>query len=288
MDINSYNENGSQEIICEVCPKHCALSKGQVGFCKARKWHDGNVISKNYGRITSMALDPIEKKPLYHFHPGSMILSVGSYGCNMNCFYCQNHEISQKDESVGYTHFMPEELVAEALKYSEQGSIGIAFTYNEPAIGWEFVRDTATLANLKGLLNVMVTNGCFCEDGLHRLLPAIDAFNIDLKCFTEDGYKALGGDFSAVKNTIEIASAVKHVEISTLIVPGQNDDEDQMESQSAWLASLSPDIPLHIARYFPRWKAEMPQTSEDVMRRLEKVAKRHLKNVHLGNIRHKS
>ena len=269
---------------CLVCSRHCSLSEGQLGFCKARIAKEGRVISQNYGRITSMSLDPVEKKPFRYFHPGKMILSVGSYGCNMNCFYCQNHQISQNGEDIGYAETTPEKLVEKAIELIPKGNIGLAFTYNEPAIGWEFVYDAGRLAKDNKLSVAMVTNGCFGDEVIDKLLTVVDAFNIDLKCFTEEGYKKLGGDLETVKNTIKRAAEVAHVEITSLIVPGQNDDEKQIEEQSAWIEDISPDIPIHISRYFPCYESEIPPTSEAVMRRLAKVVGTHLNNVHLGNV----
>ena len=270
--------------ICNVCPRQCSLAEGQLGFCRARISRDGKVISQNYGRIASISLDPIEKKPLRHFHPGKMILSVGSYGCNMNCFYCQNHGISQSGENIGYTEISPDNLVLRALGMLPQGNIGLAFTYNEPSIGWEYVYDAGKHAKQYGLSVAMVTNGCFSEDILDKLLQVVDAFNIDLKCFTKEGYQKLGGDLDVVKNTIKKAGKTAHVEVTSLIVPGQNDDEAKMDEQSAWIAGISPDMPLHISRYFPCWKSDIPATPETVLRRLAEIAGEHLDKVHLGNI----
>ena len=275
-------------IKCETCPRHCELAEGQVGFCRAREVRDGLIKCKNYGIVSSYALDPIEKKPLYHFHPGSKILSVGSFGCNMNCFYCQNYEISQleldQQDDRNYRAMTPVSIANDALDCTSKGNIGIAFTYNEPVVGWEFVCDTANEAKKRDLSTVMVTNGCFCENILEELMIFIDAFNIDLKCFDEEGYKRLGGDFETVKHTIERAATWRHVEVTSLIVPGQNDSPEKMEEQAIWLASISPDIPLHISKYFPRWKADMPETSLDLLYRLFDIAKKHLKYVHIGNV----
>ena len=269
---------------CEICPRHCELLEGQVGYCKAR-----HIISREnkplyYGSVSSCALDPIEKKPLYHFHPEKMILSVGSLGCNMRCYFCQNHEISQIDGERQCIEKTPEELVLTAKESIPAGNIGIAFTYNEPSVCWEFVRDTAILAKEENLCTVMVTNGCFCDTVSDELLPVIDAFNIDLKCFTNEGYAKLGGDLATVKNSITRAVASSHVEVTTLVVPGFNDDEAKMREQVEWLASLSSYIPFHISRYFPSWKADMSPTSEKLLEKFANIAKEHLKYVYLGNM----
>lgn len=270
---------------CEICPHHCKLEEGHLGLCKGRMNLDGQIIAENYGKLTGLAVDPIEKKPLYHFHPGSFILSAGSYGCNMNCPFCQNCDISMVGGAqVEHVRFLPQMLVEKALSLTGSGNIGIAYTYNEPLIGYEYVRDCAELAKQKGLKNVVVTNGYICEEPLRELLPLIDAFNIDLKGFTEEYYHKLRGDLETVKRSIEIASGQCHVEVTTLIVPGENDSEEEMEALSGWLASLNPEIPLHISRFFPRWHMQdRDATPVTQVYRLAKLARRHLKYVHEGN-----
>jgi pyruvate formate lyase activating enzyme len=191
---------------------------------------NGEIVSENYGKLTGLALDPIEKKPLYHFHPGSKILSVGSYGCNLNCPFCQNCDISMVGgNEIETAEVTCEELVEKGLSLKSRGNIGIAYTYNEPLIGYEFVRDCAALARKSGLKNVVVTNGYICEEPLIKLLPLINAFNIDLKGFTEEYYHKLRGDLATVKRSIEVASEKSHVEVTTLVVPGENDSEKEME-----------------------------------------------------------
>ena len=177
---------------CDVCFRHCNVPEGHTGFCGARKGAGGAVVPDNYGRITSLALDPSEKKPLRRFHPGSMILSVGSYGCNLRCPFCQNHEISWSAEARRYAELAetvtPEALVEAAVHLKREGNIGLAFTYNEPLIGWEFVRDAAKLAHQAGLVNVLVTNGTAAPEILKEIAPYTDAMNIDLKGFTDRYY----------------------------------------------------------------------------------------------------
>lgn len=270
---------------CEICPHHCKIKEGHVGLCKGRTNKNGEIISENYGRLTGLALDPIEKKPLYHFHSGSNILSVGSYGCNLNCPFCQNCDISMVGSGEIDTAVVTcEELVEKALSLKNRGNIGIAYTYNEPLIGYEFVRDCATLAKEKGLRNFVVTNGYICEEPLKELLPVIDAFNIDLKGFTEEYYHKLRGDLATVKRTIELASAACHVEVTTLIVPGENDSEEEMEELSGWLASIRKDIPLHISRFFPRWQMQDREaTPIKQVYQLAEIARKHLDYVHEGN-----
>ncbi len=275
--------------ICQVCMHHCALEPGQTGLCRARKNMGGEIVCENYGRITSLALDPIEKKPLYDFHPGSMILSVGSYGCNLRCPFCQNHEISMADgKGLDTEQVSPEQLADLALMWKAQkraGNIGIAYTYNEPLVGWEFVRDTARLVREYGMLNVLVTNGTASQEVLEELLPLIDAMNIDLKGFHEAYYRKLGGDLETVKAFIARAQENCHVELTTLIVPGENDSPEDMEAQAKWIAGLRPTIPLHITRFFPRYRMrDREATDVEQLYRLAGTAERYLEKVYVGNV----
>ncbi|MHB8128234.1 MAG: AmmeMemoRadiSam system radical SAM enzyme [Mobilitalea sp.] len=270
---------------CEICPHHCKIEEGHVGLCKGRTNLNGKIISENYGKLTGFALDPIEKKPLYHFYPGSKILSIGSYGCNLNCPFCQNCDISMVGGGEIETQEITcEELVEKAIALKNSGNIGIAYTYNEPLIGYEFVRDCATLAKQKGLKNVVVTNGYICEEPLKELLPIIDAFNIDLKGFTEGFYHKLRGDLATVKRSIELTVEKCHVEVTTLIIPGENDSEEEMNELSGWLASIKPEIPLHISRFFPRWQMQDKEaTPVKQVYRLAQIARSNLMNVYEGN-----
>lgn len=272
---------------CDVCFRGCLLEEGQVGFCRARRNVGGAVICDNYGEITSLALDPIEKKPLMRFMPGSMILSAGSYGCNLACMFCQNYSISttKKEENL-LTEISPAEMVEKALRLREQGNIGIAYTYNEPLIGYEYVRDTAKAARAEGLKNVVVTNGCFSERVFGEIIGVVDAMNIDLKGFTKEYYQKLGGDFETVKNFIKMShESGCHIELTTLLVPGYNDSEGETEAMAAWIASMSSDIPYHISRFFGRWKMEDAGSTpvSSVFKAVE-IAKRHLKFVYAGNV----
>ena len=250
-----------------------------------RSNEDGVIKSTGYGALTSLALDPIEKKPLCRFFPGSEILSAGSFGCNMRCPFCQNYEISQEGEQYVRLRLMPEELVNIAERYHKVGrNIGIAFTYNEPLLNVEYIRDCAELLRLRGMKTVVVTNGLINPKPWEKLLPYLDAANIDLKGFTDEYYRWLGGDLETVKTAIAMAvKAGCHVELTTLVVPGKNDGEDDMEREAAWIASLSPEIPLHISRYFPRWKCEIAATPVETIERLRKIAERHLHYVYKGN-----
>ena len=282
---------------CDVCFRRCDIPEGRRGFCGARKCEDGRVVPENYGRVTALALDPIEKKPLRRFHPGGMILSVGSYGCNLRCPFCQNHDISWSAEALRYAEkaetVTPEALVEAAVRLVPRGNIGLAFTYNEPLIGWEFARDAARLSHDAGLKNVLVTNGTAAQPVLEALAPFIDAMNIDLKGFTERYYsKVLGGDFGMVRSFIARAAQRCHVELTTLIVPGENDSEDEMRALTDWVARLNgadgaligADIPLHISRFFPRFHmTDRPATDVKKVYRLAEVARERLKYVYTGN-----
>lgn len=271
--------------ICTLCMHRCALSEGQYGRCRARKNEKGRIICANYGKLTALMLDPIEKKPLRYFFPGSRILSVGSFGCNLACPFCQNHEISMASPaSAEYREISPEALTSLALRCRDQGSIGLAFTYNEPLVGYEFVRDTARLAHSQGLKNVLVTNGSAHLSILEELLPYIDAMNIDLKGFSSAYYRRLGGDLETVLAFIQRAAKDCHVELTTLIVPGENDSEEEMEREAQWIASIDPKIPLHVTRFFPRYRMQ-DREATDVGRilRLKAIAGRQLAYVCTGN-----
>ena len=286
----------SRVAVCGTCPRHCRLSDGETGFCRARRAEGGRVVCANYGRITSIALDPIEKKPLAFFHPGRPILSIGSYGCNLRCPFCQNHSISQHGESesvaglvrcYGSEPMTPSRMakMAKWARRGKAGNIGVAYTYNEPLVGWEFVRDCAQEVHACGMLNVLVSNGCACKEVVETLAPLIDAANIDLKGPSQEFYDWVGGDFDAVCRTIEtLHKAGCHVEVTTLIVPGRNDGDSDMDAIAATVAAISPDIPLHVTRFFPRWQmTDSSPTPIATIRRLLDIASRHLSRVLSGN-----
>ena len=269
---------------CNICPKTCTLRDGQTGFCGARACKNNKVYPASYGYVTSLALDPIEKKPLNNFYPGSSILSVGSFGCNMRCAFCQNYSISMPEQNPETRKLMPDELVKIAEDLKPQGNIGVAYTYNEPLTNYEYVLDASRLVKKAGMKNVLVTNGQINEEPLQNLLPYIDAANIDLKGFTPEYYAELGGDFETAKNTIEKAAQSCHVEVTMLIVPSKNDSEEEVDAASEWLSSVNPDIPLHITRFFPRYKLEdVPPTPVSDIYALKETAEKHLKHVYAGN-----
>ena len=254
-------------------------------------------MAANYGKVTSLALDPIEKKPLSRFCPGSRILSVGSYGCNLRCPFCQNHEISWSERAWRFAKeaddVSPEELVRIAQSCRDQGNIGIAFTYNEPLIGYEFVLDTARLVHEQGMKTVLVTNGTAELSVLEELAPYVDAMNIDLKGFTDHYYKdVLKGNRQMVMDFIARAAQLCHVELTCLIVPGENDSEDEMRQMTGWIASLTDErgipigtrIPLHVTRFFPRFHMQdRDATSVRQIFRLVGAAEEKLKYVYRGN-----
>ena len=278
-------EGADERIVCSLCPHHCRLADGERGLCRARTNVVVVICPTYYGRLTSVALDPIEKKPLYHFHPGSFILSVGSFGCNLRCPFCQNYAISMADGQSETQDVTPAELasLAHDLSRRPHGNLGVAFTYNEPLLSYEFIMDAAPLLHERGLAVVLVTNGTIAPAPLEKLLPHVDAMNIDLKGWQPDFYRRLGGDLAAVKHTIACAVKSCHVEVTTLVIPGQNDSASDMEEEARWLASLRPDLPLHISRYFPRWHENTPATPIETIERLAAIARKHLRFVHKGN-----
>ena len=282
-----YGVTSAPAAVCGACPRHCRLAEGATGYCRARRAERGRIVAANYGKITSFALDPVEKKPLAFFHPGENVLSVGSFGCNLRCPFCQNCSISQAGEdSARFQRATPAELADAALRIREErGNIGLAYTYNEPLVGWEFVRDCAKEIRARGMLNVLVSNGCACKEVVETLAPLIDAANIDLKGPSQEFYDWVGGDFDAVCRTIRtFHGAGCHVEITTLVVPGRNDRECDIDAIAAFVASVSPDIPLHVTRFFPRFQmSDSHPTPVTTVRRLADVARQRLRRVLTGN-----
>lgn len=271
--------------VCNVCFRHCDIPEGGTGACKARGCRDGKVIPLNYGSFTALALDPIEKKPLARFCPGSYILSIGNYGCNLFCPFCQNFEISRSDGSEFDEKITPEKLAEVANAYKVRGNIGVAFTYNEPLICYEFIRDSAKLVKEMGMKNVLVTNGTAELEVLEEIIPYIDAMNVDLKSFSEKTYReVLGGDLNMTKAFIERAVKDCHVELTTLIVPGMNDTEEEMRELSGWIAGMSDEIPYHISRFFPRHEmSDKKPTDISKIYMLADIAREKLKYVYTGN-----
>jgi len=278
-----FYEKLKDKLHCFLCPHNCIIENGNYGKCKVRVNEDGKLFTINYGEITSSALDPIEKKPLYYFKPKSHIYSVGSFGCNFTCDFCQNYSISQFKADSEY---VTKEKLVEAVLTMEN-NIGIAFTYNEPSIWFEYVYDCSRLLKETDpeAAVVLVTNGFVSEEPLRKLLPFVDAMNIDLKSFTSSYYKDLcGGSLPPVLKTIEIAAKACHVEITTLLVSGENDNLEEVEGIAKFISSISPEIPLHLSRYFPRYKRNSSPTDLGFMREAEEAARKYLNKVSLGNI----
>lgn len=279
-----YERIDDNRVHCYLCPHNCHIKNGGIGFCGVRKNEDGELYSLNYGEITSAALDPMEKKPIALYRPGSYILSVGSFGCNMTCGFCQNHSISREKAPSSFVE--PKDLIDLAMKSkAEAGNIGIAFTYNEPSIWYEYVYDVCQQADLNELDMVLVSNGYISPEPLKEILPYISAMNIDLKAFNDEYYKkTCSGDVESVKRSIEIAAPECHVEVTTLLVNGYNDSPKEVEKLCQWLASVNAEIPLHLSRYFPRYKFDAPATPVETLYMAKEIADKYLHHVFLGNI----
>ncbi len=270
---------------CLLCPHECIIPEGRSGICRVRENNGDRINLTTYGVISGYGLDPVEKKPLYHFFPGKVILSVGSYGCNLKCDFCQNYHISQNIDKEGNYRLSPEELVSRALR--APGNIGIAYTYNEPVIWYEYVMDCAGLAASAGLKNVLVTNGYINREPLAHLIEVTDAFNIDLKAFDNDFYHRLtGSTLNPVLDAIrDVASSGRHLEITTLILPSLNDSDDSMKREAEWIASnAGRHVPLHLSRYFPMYRRNTPSTPSDTILRLKDIASQYLDYVYTGNM----
>ena len=273
--------------LCRLCPHACVLAEGRTGLCRVRTVHHGELMAVGYGLISSAGMDPIEKKPLYHFHPGREIFSIGGWGCNFACEFCQNWSISQQvlEES---RQAAPVDIVRRAM---EGRSIGIAYTYNEPLIAYEFVRDCAVQARHKGLVNVLVTNGYIQPPPAAELLPLIDALNIDLKSVDDDFYREhCRGRLAPVQAFARQArQAGCHVEITNLVIPGLNDADHNFEALAQWIAAdLGPETPLHLSAYRPMYKMDRPATSVDSLLRAHEICRRSLLYVYLGNVMHET
>lgn len=278
-----YTKKDNDMVHCQLCPHHCHIKDGAHGICRVRINRDGELYTINYGELTSLALDPIEKKPLYHFYPGALILSAGTMGCNLSCSFCQNHTIAH---GIPDTHRLePENMVELARKCKPEGALGVAFTYNEPSIWYEYVRDTAELLVGEGMQVVLVTNGYIEESPLDELLPWIGAMNIDVKSFSSDFYRRhCKARLDEVRKRVEQCVGKTHLEITTLIIPGENDAVEEIEKLAKWLASLDRSIPLHLSRYYPAYHFEKPPTPLDTLSLAHDTARQFLDFVYVGNI----
>jgi len=269
-------------VSCSLCFHRCSIAPGKAGACGARRNESGVLSLPLYGLASSIAVDPIEKKPLYHFLPGSGALSVGFFGCNLRCPFCQNWEISQEGPYAGSKRIEPSGLVDAALR---AGTPSIAYTYSEPTVHFEFLLESMRLARRSGLRNVLVTNGSLLEGPSSELLSLTDAANIDLKCWSAERYERdLGGSLETVLAFIAIAARSCHVEVTTLVVPGLSDSADDIESIAAFLASQGSSIAFHLSAYHPAWRFEAPPTSRELLRELAGRARRLLPYVYVGNV----
>jgi pyruvate formate lyase activating enzyme len=271
----------SGKVECLLCPVHCKLGEGRIGICFGRKAVGGKLYATNYGEVVSVAVDPIEKKPLFHFYPGSQILSVGPNGCNLRCRNCQNWGISQDHSPTRY--LAPDELIAAARNAN---SIGIAYTYSEPLIWWEYIFDTAQISREKGLKTVLVSNGYVNEEPWREIVHLIDAMNIDVKSMQPEFYrKVCKGKLEDVLRTAEIAAeSGVALEVTNLVIPNLNDSDEDINALVDWLAGVDPNIPLHFSRYFPHYKMDEPTTPTATLQKVYDIASRKLKYVYLGNI----
>jgi pyruvate formate lyase activating enzyme len=280
-EVMFYKKLPNNKVHCYLCPHNCCIASRGKGICNVRENIDGTLYTANYNKISSISMDAIEKKPLYHFYPGSQILSVGSFGCNFKCSFCQNWQIAHGNPDT--RDITSEELISIAM--SQNNNIGLAYTYNEPSIWYEFIYETAKEAKEKGLKNVMVTNGYISEEPLNMLMPYIDAMNIDVKGFKDAYYKEIcKGQIEPVIRTVEAAFKKCHVEVTTLMVTGLNDDIEEIIGIAKWLNGISKDIPLHISRYFPNYKLCNEPTSVDTLIKAVKEASRYLNYVYVGNL----
>ena len=282
-----WNKLEEQKVHCYLCPHNCKIKEGKRGICGVRKNINGSLVAETYGEICSAGFDPIEKKPLYHFYPGWNIFSVGSIGCNLHCKFCQNWEISQTtpDEFDYLRSYTPEELVSIALGHSNNA--GIAYTYNEPTVWFEFMFDIARLAKEKNLKNVMVSNGFINPEPLEKSFEVMDAYSIDLKSFNNNFYKKLtSSSLEPIKENLKrIKKRGKHLEITNLVITGENDNAEEFENMLKWIAGeLGSDTVLHISRYYPTYKLHNPPTSPETLEKFYRIARKYLDYPYLGNM----
>lgn len=270
---------------CLLCPRRCLIEEGGAGSCGVRRVEGGELYTANYGLCAALSWDPIEKKPLYHFYPGREILSLGTYGCNLHCTFCQNWSLARGRPGPQETRIEPGHLLGLLQRAGgPQFALGAAYTYNEPTVWYEFVYDCARLLHEQGYRNVLVTNGYIGVEALEELLPYIDALNIDLKGFSERFYnRYCRGKRAPVLATVERAARSCHVEITCLLIPDANDDPEEIEALSSWLSGISPDLPLHFSRYFPSYRLALPPTPLETLEKAYKIASKRLRYVYLGN-----
>ncbi len=276
-----YYQKQQSKIKCILCPHYCELEEGQVAKCQIRIVKDNRLIASSYGQVSAIAVDPIEKKPLFHFYPGKEILSLGTIGCNLKCSFCQNYQIAH-DINAQTRKLTSKEAVDLALAHD---SIGIAYTYSEPLIWYKYILETARLAQQAGLKNVLVSNGIINQDPMQELLPYLDAINLDVKAFSQEFYQEIcQGKLEPVKRTVELVYDKVLLEITTLLIPGLNDSPQEIKALVEWIASLNPNIPLHFCRYFPQYQMDLPPTNLESLFRAKTIAEERLNYVYLGNI----
>lgn len=276
-----YERGQAGEVRCGLCPHRCLIRAGGRGLCGIRANIEGRLYATQYGRVCSTALDPVEKKPLYHFFPGRAVWSIGGWGCNFRCDFCQNWEISQQEVATR------ELLPAQATELAgSAGSVGLAYTYNEPFINYEYVLDCARELRAAGLKNILVSNGFYSPEPLRELLPWVDAFNIDLKAFGADFYrKRCGGTLEPVLESIRTIAGQTHLELTTLLIPGANDAPEQLAALADWIAdNCGADTPAHLSAYYPCYKAQEPPTTPESLGRARDIFRRRLYNVYVGNV----
>lgn len=279
-----YQKPEGHKVRCLLCPHKCLVSEGKSGKCLARVNRNGILMADSYGKVTSLAVDPMTKKPFNRYHSQNTILTVGSYGCNLRCSFCQNHTISQK--KADYSLYSPDDILNLALHHTINDNIGLAFSYNEPTINYEYVMDCFSAIADRGLKTLLVTNGYLNPQPFEKLAKITNAMNIDLKAFNSEFYRDIcGGYLETVKNNIQIAARYCHIEITTLVVPGLNDSSEEIAALAKWLGNIDSNIPLHLSRFFPRYKMTNQQpTSLDTMDNLAEAAASYLKYIYLGNI----
>lgn len=276
-----YEKTDDAKVICRLCPAECRLTDGKAGICQCRFNRGGELVTDNYGELVTIAIDPIEKKPLYHYYPSRDILSTGANGCNLGCVHCQNWTISQ--EKVKTMFVSPQDLVTTAIRHD---SIGIAFTYTEPLIWYEYLMDTAPLMRDNNLKVVLVTNGYINRQPLEQLLPFVNAANVDLKSIRAEHYKKVcKGKLQPVLDSIKtFFEAGVHLEITNLLIPGMNDSDDDIKDLVSFVTSLSDRIPLHFSAYHPDYKLMVPPTPIETLQKARRIATKTLKYVYLGNV----
>ncbi len=272
-------KGAGKEVLCLLCPHMCRIPQGKTGRCKARRNENGNLVTDNYARITAGALDPVEKKPLYHFHPGEKIWSVGTFGCNLHCDFCQNWQISQ--QVLPGKCVLPQETARNS-----KGTLGIAFTYSEPIIWFEYVTDTARLVHDAGQSVVLVTNGYIRPDPLDELLEHADAMNIDVKAFAPDFYRRLcSAELDPVLQTVMTSVKKCHVELTMLVIPGENDNPKEIDRFGKWVRdNCGAEVPVHVSRYFPSWKSQRPATDPRSVISAAEILSDSLEFVYTGNL----